>query len=661
MRVPFGLDAHGNAVWADQIPYDRNGFKCGLVCPDPNCGKRLKAVRWSKDDPERGIHYLAHEANSRCAVESNPESLLHLEAKAVLQGLIGHDFYLPNLSLIDSVPHTSRYRNAGKLEFKKYGKLTVLPVPGSSVLKFGPETYKSFIPGTGCMTKIEDVKTERDCGAMCPEGLIPDAVALLSHADTEIWVAIEFRVSHPKAIEDVRKYATVDFPVMEISITDDIANAGNIRKSLAERITGTGHATRFAGREWLYSPAAKKILNLEYANKLLFDCQAGDRDGMDPRRCAREDLINGVIAEFGSEYIMTGDAGQKNRLNSAEILRFELDSVPTDGNGHITGYFHGFPLGTSLEDISAAIDNVGKVENGHPNRIDVPEEPERIEPEQNVGVSNEKPTVTEIEDSSIREPKSHPTQSGKPVWTNLEVPPDNVRLLTGVSRKTDRPWYRADCTLGEESSIKPGGKFKILLSERQYARADAQKKAGKPVSLGLKTARYPDGVEIDGEMVALEDLAADINVRKTNPLPKSPEEYRGATEQSFDGNEWVNFRFFPDLVDLSKSIDPDTARTDYRADVTSEVAGRNCSFTLHLAKWQYDKAVKDQNQNSPIHIGMKLKYIKGGVIPVVCSRGDDKSMAGMPFTSCSSLVAEFSILGTNTLVVWYYAIREKGG
>lgn len=356
--------------------------------------------------------------------------------------------------------------------------------------------------------------------------------------------------------------------------------------------------------------------NLEYANKLLFDCQAGDRDGMDPRRCAREDLINGVIAEFGSEYIMTGDAGQKNRLNSAEILRFELDSVPTDGNGHITGYFHGFPLGTSLEDISAAIDNVGKVENGHPNRIDVPEEPERIEVEQNAGVSKEKPPIAEMEDTSIREPKSHPTQPKKPVWTNLEVPPDSVILLTGVSRKTDRPWYRADCTLGEESSIKPGGKFKILLSERQYARADAQKKAGKPVSLGLKTARYPDGVEIDGEMVALEDLTADINVRKTAPLPKSPEEYRGATEQSFNGNEWVNFHFFPDLVDLSKSIDPDTARTDYRADVTSESAGRNCSFTLHLAKWQYDKAVKAQSQNSPIHIGMKLKYIKGGVIPV---------------------------------------------
>lgn len=369
----------------------------------------------------------------------------------------------------------------------------------------------------------------------------------------------------------------------------------------------------FAGWSDLFNAAHG---NLEYANKLLFDCQAGDRDGMDPRQCAREDLINGVIAEFGSEYIMTGDAGQKNRLNSAEILRIELDRVPTDGNGHITGYYHGFPLGTSLEDISAAIDDVDKVENVHLNRIDAPEEPERIEVEQDVDVSKEKPPVSEIEDSFIREPKNHPTQPKKPVWTNLEVAPDSVILLTGVSRKTDRPWYRADCTLGEESSIKPGGKFKILLSERQYARADAQQKAGKPVSLGLKTARYPDGVEIDGEMIALEDLAADINVRKTDPLPKSPEEYRGATEQSFTGNEWVNFRFFPNLVDLSKSIDPDTARTDYRADVTSEIAGRNCSFTLHLAKWQYDKAVKAQNQNSPIHIGMKLKYIKGGVIPV---------------------------------------------
>lgn len=340
----------------------------------------------------------------------------------------------------------------------------------------------------------------------------------------------------------------------------------------------------------------------EWKSNILFD-------DLDEALCYCEDVRSGFISDIQlhSSFIMYKVPGFK--------------AMPTDGNGHITGYFHGFPLGTSLEDISAAIDNVGKVENCHLDRIDAPEEPERIEIEQNVDVSKEKPTVTEMEVSSIREPKSHLTQPEKSVWTNLEVPPDNVRLLTGISRKTDRPWYRADCALGEESSIKPGGKFKILLSERQYARAVAQKKTGKPVSLGLKTARYPDGVEIDGEMVALDDLIADINAQKTDssktdPPSKSPEEYRGATEQSFNGNEWVNFHFFPDLVDLSKSIDPDTARTDYRADVTSEIAGRNCSFTLHLAKWQYDKAVKAQNQNSPIHIGMKLKYIKGGVIPV---------------------------------------------
>lgn len=41
--------------------------------------------------------------------------------------------------------------------------------------------------------------------------------------------------------------------------------------------------------------------NLEYANKLLFDCQAGDRDGMDPRRCAREDLIKIEVNFYNHE------------------------------------------------------------------------------------------------------------------------------------------------------------------------------------------------------------------------------------------------------------------------------------------------------------------------------------------------------------------------
>ena len=34
MRVPFGLDAHGNAVWADQIPYDRKTQAPGMQLVD---------------------------------------------------------------------------------------------------------------------------------------------------------------------------------------------------------------------------------------------------------------------------------------------------------------------------------------------------------------------------------------------------------------------------------------------------------------------------------------------------------------------------------------------------------------------------------------------------------------------------------------------------
>lgn len=374
----------------------------------------------------------------------------------------------------------------------------------------------------------------------------------------------------------------------------------------------------FAGWRDIFNAARG---NLEYANKLLLDCQGGDRDGMDPRRCAREDLIDGAVVEFGSEYIMTGDSGRHGRMSGAEILRRELDRVPTDGDGHIAGYFHGFPLGTSLDEINSAIDEACEVDNDSPNKINVPEELELPGADEIASGLGEKPTVSKIEADLIREAEDHPTRPEKPVWTNLEVPCDNVKLVTGVSRKTDRQWYRADCTLGDESSIKPDGKFRIWLSERQYARAEFQKNSGIPVRLGLKTANYPDGIEIDGEMVELEDLVSDINAQnsgniKDTPALKEPEKQHATTKEPLNGNEWVNFRFFHDQVRLSKAIDPDTAKVDYRAIVHSEIDGRGCSFTLHLAKWQYDKAVRAQNQRAPVHIGMQLKYIKNGSIDV---------------------------------------------
>ena len=113
-------------------------------------------------------------------------------------------------------------------------------------------------PRVHTSAKIPEIRCRRLAGS---HPFIRRAVRLIAVAFRKAQDLIGFRViAGTREREDVRKYATVDFPVMEISITDDIANAGNTRKSLAERITGTGHATRFAGREWLYSPAAKKIL-----------------------------------------------------------------------------------------------------------------------------------------------------------------------------------------------------------------------------------------------------------------------------------------------------------------------------------------------------------------------------------------------------------------
>ena len=113
-------------------------------------------------------------------------------------------------------------------------------------------------PRVHATAKIPEIRRRRLAGS---HPFIRRAVRLIAVAFRKAQDLIGFRViAGTREREDVRKYATVDFPVMEISITDDIANAGDTRKSLAERITGTGHATRFAGREWLYSPAAKKIL-----------------------------------------------------------------------------------------------------------------------------------------------------------------------------------------------------------------------------------------------------------------------------------------------------------------------------------------------------------------------------------------------------------------
>lgn len=223
--------------------------------------------------------------------------------------------------------------------------------------------------------------------------------------------------------------------------------------------------------------------NLEYANKLLFDCQAGDRDGMDPRRCAREDLINGVIAEFGSEYVMTGDVGQKNRLNSAEILRIELNSVPTDGNGHITGYFHGYPIGTFREDIWHDIED----------QLGVPIHELMFPDDVNKDMTNERSLTmsNENKNTNVKE---------ETTWTNFKFFNNQVKLK--VIEKDDRQMYLADCRfmpgsvangidLGDQNGI--SGHMTVFLTEKQYFKAAEQKANGEQINVGLPSTQLKDG------------------------------------------------------------------------------------------------------------------------------------------------------------------------
>lgn len=373
--------------------------------------------------------------------------------------------------------NTSRYRNAGKLEFKKYGKLTVLPVPGSSVLKFSPETYKSFIPGTGCMTKIEDVKTERDCGAMCPEGLIPDAVALLSHADTEIWVAIEFRVSHPKAIEDVRKYATVDFPVMEISITDDIANAGD-PDYLRVEYTHDEYET-LCWRDFYQAAHG----NIEYASRLVDQCNGGFREGFGPYACAAEDLAEGEIVNFNNCYVITDANGPDTKEIAAKRIWNELGDVCIDDNECIDSEFYGYPIGTFREDIWHDIED----QLGVPiHELMFPDDVIKdMTNERSLAMSNENKNTNVKEETT---------------WTNFKFFNNQVKLK--VIEKDDRQMYLADCRfmpgsvangidLGDQNGI--SGHMTVFLTEKQYFKAAEQKANGEQINVGLPSTQLKDG------------------------------------------------------------------------------------------------------------------------------------------------------------------------
>lgn len=251
-RTFFGLDKtdHNRVVWLKDLnPFTQWGTRCNLVCPE--CGEEIKAVRFSADKPELGFKCFSHLSGSTCT--GSGESSLHIAAKAVLKQLVGQEIILPAISIADGCAHVSRYRADGRQNRLKRPSIRI---EGFTFLDF-------FISGSSFKVKILSAVFEHDCKNAAPNGLIPDAIIHVSDGTAELPIAVEFRVSHAKGIEDVRKYSDAGLAVLEILIADCGDRNGISPAMLKKRISGfrLSSKSRYRGREWLYHPYALKLAN----------------------------------------------------------------------------------------------------------------------------------------------------------------------------------------------------------------------------------------------------------------------------------------------------------------------------------------------------------------------------------------------------------------
>lgn len=253
-RTFFGLDKtdHNRVVWLKDLdPFTQWGTRCNLVCPE--CGEDIKAVRLCADKPDLGFKCFSHLSGSTCS--GSGETSLHIAAKAVLKQLIGKEIVLPAISIADGCAHTSRYRVDGRQTRQKR--------PSVQIEGFAFGDF--YISGSSFKVKVLSALFEHECKDEAPDGLVPDAIVHVSDGTAELPVAVEFRVSHAKGIEEVRKYRDKGLAVLEILIADcgdrDGFNPGLLRK----RISGFGLSTksRYRGREWLFHPFALKLANAQ--------------------------------------------------------------------------------------------------------------------------------------------------------------------------------------------------------------------------------------------------------------------------------------------------------------------------------------------------------------------------------------------------------------
>ena len=89
---------------------------------------------------------------------------------------------------------------------------------------------------------------------------MPDAILRVEFEHASMLVACEVRCTHPKELREVKAYADVGLPVLEIFVNDLYGENGVVGQALSRRISGYGLSgnSKYFGREWLYHPKAKE-------------------------------------------------------------------------------------------------------------------------------------------------------------------------------------------------------------------------------------------------------------------------------------------------------------------------------------------------------------------------------------------------------------------
>lgn len=245
--VPFGYDPQRDRfVWLSSVPLDRFGERCGLVCP--SCGSKLQAVRTATNTPHPYYKCFRHSSLSSCSGKF--ESQLHRAVKSLLADSVGREFRLPMVSLADAAPHASRISDSGRWSS---GWRQTFEQDDRCVY---PEIWVPY-SARKCTIEAVELETTQE------NGLRPDVVLALKDSRGDLSrVAVEIRVTHPKALEDAVKFSEIGLDVVEINFGGIDLTSEDCESLLQRTVFGdlSPKCRRDTRREWLWTARAVSAL-----------------------------------------------------------------------------------------------------------------------------------------------------------------------------------------------------------------------------------------------------------------------------------------------------------------------------------------------------------------------------------------------------------------